>query len=137
MRRRRSANAAGFRALEAPGTLTILPNAVFEHIDRRYYDPGKTFTGVSLYTLSYVYNPSLLGSAVPVSAEDFLNSAYRDKVITVYPQTDDVTLFLYWTIVSEYGWQWMKGYMVNKPSFVKGHLGVAHRASCTIPTVKG
>ncbi|MEA3073753.1 MAG: hypothetical protein QOD29_5199, partial [Alphaproteobacteria bacterium] len=36
-----------------------------------------------------------------------------------------VTLFLYWTIVSEYGWQWMKDYMANKPSFVKGHLGVA------------
>jgi ABC-type Fe3+ transport system substrate-binding protein len=114
-----------FERWKHQGALTILPNAVFEHIDRRYYDPGKTFTGVSLYTLSYVYNPSLLGSAVPVSAEDFLNSAYRDKVITVYPQTDDVTLFLYWTIVSEYGWQWMKDYMVNKPSFVKGHLGVA------------
>ena len=34
------------------GALTTIPNAVFEHIDRRYCDPGKPFTGVSLYTLS-------------------------------------------------------------------------------------
>src|SRR4029077_821112 len=33
-------------------TQPTLANAVFEHVDRRYYDPGKTFTGVSLYTLS-------------------------------------------------------------------------------------
>ena len=114
-----------FERWKHQGALTTLPDAVFEHVDRRYYDPGKTFTGVSLYTLSYVYNPSLLGSTVPASAEDFLKPAYRGKVITVYPQTDDVTLFLYWTIVSKYGWQWMKDYMANKPSFVKGHLGVA------------
>jgi ABC-type glycerol-3-phosphate transport system substrate-binding protein len=68
-----------FERWKHQGALTALPNAVFEHIDRRYYDPDKTFTGVSLYTLSYVYNPSLLGSTVPASAEDFLNPAYRGK----------------------------------------------------------
>jgi ABC-type Fe3+ transport system substrate-binding protein len=113
-----------FERWKREGALATLPGAMFDHVDRRYYDPDRTFIGVSLYTLSYVYNSNRL-TTVPTSAEDFLKPAYRGEVITVYPQTDDVTLFLYSGIVDKYGWEWMKAYMANKPSFIKGHLGVA------------
>jgi ABC-type Fe3+ transport system substrate-binding protein len=114
-----------FARWKSKGALTVLPAEVFDHVDKRYYDSSGTYVGASLYTLSYAYNASMVGESVPSAATDFLKPGYRGKLITVYPQTDDVSLFLFSTIVGKYGWQWMKDYIANKPSFIKGHLGVA------------
>jgi ABC-type Fe3+ transport system substrate-binding protein len=129
-----------FARWKTKGELIGLPSEVFDHIDKRYYDPSGTYVGVSLYTLSYAYNATLVGESIPSTASDFVNPDYRGKVITVYPHTDDVTLFLFWTIVSKYGWGWMKDYIANKPNFIKGHLGVAQaidqgRAAVSFDTI--
>src|SRR5258705_87181 len=47
------------------------------------------------------------------------------KVITCYPNDDDVTLYLFYTIVQKYGWEFMDKYMANNPQWVRGHLGTA------------
>lgn len=114
-----------FARWKRKNVLATLPAEVFNNVDKRYYDPSGTYVGVSLYTLSYAYNSNLIGESIPAAATDFLKPEYRGKIITVYPQTDDVTLFLFWNIVSKYGWQWMQDYIANKPAFIKGHLGVA------------
>jgi ABC-type Fe3+ transport system substrate-binding protein len=36
---------------------------------------------------------------------------------------------LFSTIVAKYGWDYMDKYMANKPSFVRGHLGVSRSVS--------
>jgi len=49
----------------------------------------------------------------------------KGKVITTYPNDDDVTLYLFHTIVQKYGWEFMDKYMANDPQWVRGHLGSA------------
>jgi len=62
---------------------------------------------------------------VPASAQDFLRPEFKGKVITTYPNDDDVTLYLFHTIVQKYGWEFMDKYMANDPQWVRGHLGSA------------
>ena len=45
-------------------------------------------------------------------------------MVTAYPADDDATLYVFDTIVQKYGWDYMKKYMAQKPSFIQGHLGV-------------
>ena len=56
-------------------------------------------------------------------AQDFLKLEFNGKVITCYPNDDDVTLYLFYTIVQKYGWEFMDKYMAYNPQWVRGHLG--------------
>jgi ABC-type Fe3+ transport system substrate-binding protein len=102
----------------------------FEQIDPSIKDADGAYFGVWVTGLSYAYNTEkLAASDIPKSALDFLKPTLTGKLITSYPQDDDVTLYLFSTIVGKYGWQYMDKYMANKPSFVRGHLGVARSIS--------
>lgn len=97
----------------------------FAQYDPHYTDPDGAFVASSLFPLTYGYNPTLVGPAdVPTSALDFLRPALRGKAITCYPHDDDATLYLFYTLVQKYGWDYIDRYMASEPSFVEGHLGV-------------
>jgi ABC-type Fe3+ transport system substrate-binding protein len=98
----------------------------FDQIDPSFKDKDGAYVGVWVSGLSYGYNTeNLTATDVPKSALDFLKSKFSGKLITTYPQDDDVTLYLFSTIVAKYGWEYMDKYMANRPSFVRGHLGVS------------
>ena len=99
--------------------LTFLYSLYFFRLNSyRFYKGG----------IAYAYNPKLVDKGdVPKSAKDFLNPRFAGKIITTYPHDDDVTLYLYSTIVQKYGWQFMDGLVKNKPAYVMGHLGVAQK----------
>src|SRR5262245_17791304 len=102
----------------------------FDQIDPSFKDEGGAYLGVWVSGLSYAYNTEKVAAAdIPRSALDFLKPAFSGKLITTYPQDDDVTLYLFSTIVAKYGWDYMDKYMANKPSFVRGHLGVSRSIS--------
>jgi ABC-type Fe3+ transport system substrate-binding protein len=102
----------------------------FDQIDASFKDADGTYVGVWVTGLTYAYNTEKLAATdIPKSALDFLKPAFSGKLITTYPQDDDVTLYLFSTIVSKYSWVYMDNYMANKPSFVRGHLGVARSIS--------
>ena len=102
----------------------------FDQIDSSFKDADGAYVGVWVTGLTYAYNTEKLGATdIPKSAVDFLKPAFSGKLITTYPQDDDVTLYLFSTIVTKYGWEYMDKYMANKPSFVRGHLGVANSIS--------
>jgi ABC-type Fe3+ transport system substrate-binding protein len=54
-----------------------------------------------------------------------VESEFKGKVTTCYPNDDDVTLCLFYTIVRKYGWEFMDKYMANNPQWVRRHLGAA------------
>jgi len=108
------------------GVLRSFKPEGFEQIDPSFKDADGEYLGVWISGLSYAYNTEkLVATDVPKSALDFLKPSFSGKLITTYPQDDDVTLYLFTTIVEKYGWEYMDKYMANKPSFVRGHLGVA------------
>ena len=102
----------------------------FDQIDPSFKDADGGYVGVWVSGLSYAYNTEKIAATdVPKSALDFLKPAFSGKLITTYPQDDDVTLYLFNTIVAKYGWEYMGKYMANRPSFVRGHLGVSRSIS--------
>jgi ABC-type Fe3+ transport system substrate-binding protein len=97
----------------------------FDQVLGKFKDPDGYSVGVRVYALTYAYNPALVAPGdVPRSALDFLKPEFSEKIISTYPHDDDITLYLYHTIVQKYGWDYMKRFMENKPRFIRGHLGV-------------
>jgi ABC-type Fe3+ transport system substrate-binding protein len=108
------------------GVLMSFKPEGWENIDESFKDPDGQFVGVAVYALSYAYNTKAVPTTdVPQSAQDFLKPEFKGKVITTYPNDDDVTLYLFYTIVQKYGWEFMDRYMANNPQWVRGHLGAA------------
>jgi ABC-type Fe3+ transport system substrate-binding protein len=115
-----------FVAWKQQGQLLNFKPEGFDQIDPSFRDEDGAFTTVKVNQITYAYNSKALAPQdVPKSALDFLKPVFMGKLITCYPADDDATLFLFYTIVQKYGWQYMDKYMANKPNFVQGHLSVA------------
>ena len=98
----------------------------WREIDKSFKDHDGYYVGVFVTSVSYAYNKDLVKPAeVPQSAQDFLRPQFKGKMITCYPHDDDITLYLFYTLVERYGWDFMTKYMANGAQFVQGHLGVS------------
>jgi ABC-type Fe3+ transport system substrate-binding protein len=114
-----------FERWRRAGALLSNRGANFDQVLDTFKDADGTSVGVRVYALAYAYNPELVGpDDIPKSALDFLSPKFSGKVISTYPHDDDITLYLYYTIVQKYGWDYMRRLMDNKPRFIRGHLGV-------------
>jgi len=112
-----------FVAWKKAGVLLPFKPDGYDKIDPRFRDKDGAFTATSVVLLTYAYNTKLVAPAdVPKSALDFLKPQFAGKLVTAYPADDDVTLYVFDTIVKRYGWGYMKKYMVQKPNFIQGHL---------------
>jgi ABC-type Fe3+ transport system substrate-binding protein len=108
------------------GLLLAFQPEGFEQIDAAYKDKDGAYVGITVHGISYNYNTQKVAAgAVPKSALDFLKPEFKGKIITTYPHVDDVTLYLYETIVEKYGADFLTKLKANEPAFVRGHLGVA------------
>ena len=108
------------------GVLAQFRPAAWDAIDGSFKDPDGYFVGVFVTSVSYAHNRDLVKApGAPKSATDFLKPEFRGKAISCYPHDDDITLYLFYTIVQRYGWDWMTRYLANGAQFVQGHLGVS------------
>src|SRR5262245_18646657 len=106
------------------GVLAQFKPAAWDAIDGSFKDPDGYYVGVFVISVSYAYNRDRVKEA-PRSAKDFLRPEFRGKMISCYPHDDDITLYLFYTVVQRYGWDWMSQYVANGAQFVQGHLGVS------------
>ena len=91
-------------------------------------DDGMYSGGMGVAGIIYAYNPKLVDQRnVPKTAKDFLHPRFMGKIISTYPHDDDITLYLYHNIVEKLGWGFMDELMKNKPTFVRGHVGVVQK----------
>src|SRR5437016_4875172 len=108
----------------AEGRLLAYKPPGFDAIDASFKADDGAFYGVMVNVMPYMYNTHHVSAAdVPSSALDFLKPQLRGKMVTPYPADDDATLWLFHHVVRKYGWDWMDKYMLNKPNFIRGHLG--------------
>jgi len=119
-----------FIAWKKEGVLAAFKPDGWDAIDRTFKDADGHYVGVFVTAVGYAYNPALVQAAdVPKSALDFLKPEFRGKMVSCYPHDDDITLYLFHTIVRRYGWDWMDKYVANGAAFIQGHLGVARAVS--------
>ena len=112
------------------GVLAKFKPAAWNAIDKSFKDKDGYYVGVFVTSVSYAFNKDLVKRAdVPKSATDFLKSEFKGKMIACYPHDDDITLYLFYTVVQRYGWDWMTKYMANGAQFIQGHLGVSRALS--------
>jgi ABC-type Fe3+ transport system substrate-binding protein len=126
---------------------SLMPNRGpnFDQVEDQFKSSDGTSVGIRVYALGYGYNPDLVAKeSVPKSALGFLDPKFSGKIVSTYPHDDDVTLYLYGTIVQAHGWDFMRRFMENRPQFIRGHVGVvreiiAGRAAlsfdCSVGTV--
>jgi ABC-type Fe3+ transport system substrate-binding protein len=114
-----------FVAWKRAGVLASFKPDSYDKIDPRFRDEDGAFTPTSVVLLTYAYNTKLLTPAdAPKSAFDFLKAQFAGKLVTAYPTDDDATLYVFATIIDNYGWGYMDKYMAQKPNFIQGHLAV-------------
>ncbi len=99
--------------------------AGFDQIPDTFKDPDGTSVGIRVTGVAFAYSPARVPEDnVPRTALDFLDPKLGGLCITCYPHDDDVTLYRFDTIVQRHGWEFMDRLMVNRPQFIRGHLGV-------------
>lgn len=122
--------AADFITWKREGVLAPFKPDGWDSIDQTFKDPDGHYVGVFVTAVAYAYNPTLVkDTEVPKSALDFLKPGLKGAMISCYPHDDDITLYLFHTIVRRYGWEWMDKYIANGATFIQGHLGVARAVS--------
>src|SRR5262249_55473067 len=122
--------AGDFIVWKREGVLATFKPDGWDTIDRTFKDPDGHYVGVFVTAVAYAYNPALVKPAdVPKSALDFLKPEFRGMTISCYPHDDDITLYLFDTIVRRYAWGWMDKYVANCATVIQGDLGVARAIS--------
>ncbi|MDB5955229.1 extracellular solute-binding protein [Ramlibacter sp.] len=112
------------------GALLPYRGPEFGRVADTFKDPDGASVAVRVFALAYGYNPDLVAPQdVPKSALDFLHPRFSGKVISTYPHDDEITLYLYYTIVQKYGWGWLDRLLANQPRFIRGHLGTAQEVA--------
>jgi ABC-type Fe3+ transport system substrate-binding protein len=102
----------------------------FDKVDAHWKDKDGAYVAFAVNAHPYAYNSQRVKPGdIPRSALDFLKPEFRGKLVAAYPQDDDATLYVFYGIVTKYGWSYMDKYMANQPNFIQGHLGVARSIS--------
>jgi ABC-type Fe3+ transport system substrate-binding protein len=115
-----------FERWKRAGVLAAFKPDGFDKIDPEWKDRDGAYVGVQVSGLVYAYNTEKVAKkAVPRRAVDFLKPEFKGRIITTYPHVDDVTLYLYSTIMDKVGGDFLDRLKPNELSFVRGHLGVS------------
>jgi ABC-type Fe3+ transport system substrate-binding protein len=116
--------AADFVRWKQEGRLIAFKPPGFDKMDAAFRDEDGAFWATMINVVPYMYNTEKVAAAdIPNSALDFLKPQFQGKIVTAYPADDDVTLWVFYHIVQNHGWDYMDKYMAAKPSFIQGHLG--------------
>jgi ABC-type Fe3+ transport system substrate-binding protein len=115
-----------FERWKQAGALLAYNPDGFDKIDAGWKDADGAYVGVQVSGLVYAYNTEKVAKeAVPRRAIDFLKPEFKGRIITTYPHVDDVSLYLYATIMDRVGADFLDKLKPNELSFVRGHLGVS------------
>lgn len=114
-----------FERWRRAGALEPFQGPNLDAVGKGFRDADGSSVGVRVFALVYGYNANQVAPQdVPKSAMDFLHPRFAGKIVSTYPQDDDITLYLYHTIVQKHGWGFMEKLVANRPRFIRGHAGV-------------
>ncbi len=113
------------------GRLMAYAPAEASGISAKFKDAsGTSFFPLSLYLIGSAYNAEKVADAeAPKTVQDFLQPRFKGKIVSTYPHDDDVTLYLYTTIVEKYGWSFVEQLVAQEPKYVRSHVLVGDLTS--------
>lgn len=104
--------------------LRYVPPIGWRNIPVDLKDPEGYYTGIGIFSLGYVVNPTLVPAGeVPRTARDLLQPRFKGKIVLTYPNDDDAALFIFHQIVQQYGWAYLDDLIAQRPYFRRGSVG--------------
>jgi len=91
----------------------------FKHIREGYSDPDGHFIGGFIFAFLPQYAKSGL-NFTPKNYKDFLNPAFKDKLVLTPPHDDDAVLYVFDHIIEKYGVDYLYKLKDQNPTFVRG-----------------
>ncbi|KAF2831489.1 ABC-type Fe3+ transport system [Ophiobolus disseminans] len=102
------------------GVLLNYAPAGFEAIHGDFKDDDAAYMGLFIIAWGLTSNPNKTTVATPTEYTDFLDPAFKDKLVLTYPNDDDAVLFQFDLIVKQYGQEWFDGLLAQNPRWVRG-----------------
>jgi ABC-type Fe3+ transport system substrate-binding protein len=91
----------------------------FKHIRAGYSDPDGHFIGAFIFAFLPQYAKEGLGFT-PKNYQDFLNPAFKDKLVMTPPHDDDAVIYVFDHIIKKYGEAFLHELKKQNPVFVRG-----------------
>lgn len=101
------------------GHLLDYKPASFTGLHPQFRDADGAWLAIGVLAFSLMFDASL-GEAAPRSPKELVDSKWKGKIASSYPQDDDATLFLYLQYARAYGWDWVKALSVQDVQFARG-----------------
>ena len=112
------------------GALQSFAPPDFNLIPTKLKDPEAQFLPVFLVMIGFAYNSAQISEPdAPRTIPDFLKPAFKGKIISTYPNDDDLTLYSNTLIVEKYGWGMIEKLLQQDMKFVRSHVLVAQETA--------
>ena len=86
-----------------------------------YKDPHGHWTGLFGVSFSNLINSEVIDeNKAPRDAMDYLDPAFKGKVILTYSHGDDAVLYQFWNPKQKYGWEYLEKLVATEPVSVRG-----------------
>jgi ABC-type Fe3+ transport system substrate-binding protein len=112
------------------GVLQSFAPPGFDLIRPALKDPQAYYLPVFLAMIGFAYNPAQVSEAqAPRTIPDFLQPAFKGRIVSTYPHDDDLTLYSNTLIVEKYGWGMIEQLLKQDMKFVRSHVLVAQETA--------
>ncbi|KAK0195881.1 ABC-type Fe3+ transport system [Armillaria mellea] len=108
---------------KSEGRLLNYKPAGWDQITSDIKDPDGAFVGIAYYLFTNTYSTAKTTAAdAPKNFNDYLNSKWQNKIVSVYPNDDDGVLFLFYKIQQAHGWTAITNFISMGIDWVRGSV---------------
>ncbi|KAK0226395.1 ABC-type Fe3+ transport system [Armillaria fumosa] len=108
---------------KSEGRLLNYKPAGWDQITSDIKDPDGAFVGMAYYLFTNTYATAKTTAAdAPKNFNDYLNSEWQNKIVSVYPNDDDGVLFLFYKIQQAHGWTAITNFISMGIDWVRGSV---------------
>ncbi|KAK0185427.1 ABC-type Fe3+ transport system, periplasmic component [Armillaria mellea] len=103
------------------GRLLNYKPAGWDQVTDDIKDPDGAFVGMAYYLFTNTYaTAKTSASDSPKEFLDYLDSKWKDRIVSVYPNDDDAVLFEFYKIQQTHGWQAIYDFIAQGINWVRG-----------------
>ncbi|KAK0486279.1 ABC-type Fe3+ transport system [Armillaria novae-zelandiae] len=106
---------------KSEGRLLNYKPAGWDQVTSDIKDADGAFVGIAYYLFTNTYSTTKTTAAdAPKNFNDYLDSKWQNKIVSVYPNDDDGVLFLFYKIQQAHGWTAITNFISMGIDWVRG-----------------